>query len=188
MNGIQADDFNTILIRLLLAVLAGGIIGFERAFHGRPAGFRTHSLVCASSSLLMLLTVFQWDLLADMPLETIRVDPTRMAQGIMTGIGFLGAGLIMKEKMTIRGLTTAAAIWMTASIGIIIGMGLFNAAGVATLLTFQAVVNVGMNLNLLPVTGLVLPFVSYGGSSLLSLLLGVGLVESVIVRHKTLEF
>ncbi len=135
MNGIQADDINTILIRLTLAVLAGGIIGLERAFHGRPAGFRTHSLVCTASSLLMLLTVFQWDLLADMPLETIRVDPTRMAQGIMTGIGFLGAGLIMKDKMTIRGLTTAAAIWMTASIGIIIGMGLFKAAGVATLFT-----------------------------------------------------
>ena len=66
--------------------------------------------------------------------------------------------------------------------------GALIAYGVATLLTFQAVVNIGMNLNLLPVTGLPLPFVSYGGSSLLSMLLGIGLVESVILRHKALEF
>ena len=135
MTDMLSSDLSTIFVRLTLAVLAGGLIGFERAFHGRPAGFRTHSLVCASSSLLMLLTVFQWDLLASVPLETIRVDPTRMAQGIMTGIGFLGAGVIMQQKLTIRGLTTAAAIWMTASIGIIIGMGMFGAAAIATLFT-----------------------------------------------------
>ena len=135
MTEFISDDLTTIFVRLSLAVLAGGLIGFERAFHGRPAGFRTHSLVCAASSLLMLLTVFQWDLLASVPQETIRVDPTRMAQGIMTGIGFLGAGVIMQEKNTIRGLTTAAAIWMTASIGIIIGMGMFSAALIATVFT-----------------------------------------------------
>lgn len=135
MLDIASHDLITISGRLALAVLAGGAIGLERAFHGRPAGVRTNALVCTSSSLLMLITVFQWDLLAGVPLETIRVDPTRMAQGIMTGIGFLGAGVIMQEKLTIRGLTTAAAIWMTASIGIIIGMGMFTAAAVATLFT-----------------------------------------------------
>ena len=135
MTETITGDFSTIFVRLTLAVLAGGLIGLERAFHGRPAGFRTHSLVCASSTLLMLLTVFQWDLLANVPQDTIRVDPTRMAQGIMTGIGFLGAGVIMQEKLTIRGLTTAAAIWMTASIGIIIGMGMFSAAATATVFT-----------------------------------------------------
>ena len=135
MTDMLSDDLNTIFVRLALAVLAGSLIGFERAFHGRPAGIRTHSLVCTASSLLMLLTVFQWDLLVDVPQETIRVDPTRMAQGIMTGIGFLGAGVIMQEKLTIRGLTTAAAIWMSASIGIIIGMGMFSAAVIATLFT-----------------------------------------------------
>jgi len=129
------DEFAIISTRLLAALAAGGIIGLERAFHGRPAGFRTHSLVCTSSTLLMLLTVFQWELLADVPLDTLRVDPTRMGQGIMTGIGFLGAGVIMKERLSIRGLTTAAAIWMTASIGIVIGMGMFTAAALATLLT-----------------------------------------------------
>ena len=124
-----------IVSRLLLALAAGGAIGIERAFHGRPAGIRTHSLVCVSSTLLMLLTFYQWDLLKDMPLETIRVDPTRMAQGIMTGIGFLGAGVIMKEKLSVRGLTTAASIWMVASIGIIIGMGFYMPAFAATAIT-----------------------------------------------------
>ena len=89
--------------------------------HGREAGFRTHALVCVSSSLLMVLMVFQWELVPKEYLDTVRVDPSRMAQGIMTGIGFLGAGVIIKEGLTVRGLTTAASIWMTASIGIVIG-------------------------------------------------------------------
>ncbi|MDO8706139.1 MAG: MgtC/SapB family protein, partial [Sulfuricaulis sp.] len=122
-------------LHLGLAVLAGSLIGLERTYHGRPAGFRTHILVCTASSLLMLLTVYQWQLLANAPQETMRVDPTRMAQGIMTGIGFLGAGVIMKDGLTVRGLTTAASIWITASIGILIGIGFYFPAIVATLLT-----------------------------------------------------
>src|SRR3970040_2173681 len=128
-------EYLTILLHLGLAVLAGGLIGLERAYHGRPAGFRTHTLVCTASSLLMLLTVYQWQLLVYAPLETVRVEPTRMAQGIMTGIGFLGAGVIMKEGLTVRGLTTAASIWITASIGILIGIGFYFPAIVAQLLT-----------------------------------------------------
>ncbi|WP_455219878.1 MgtC/SapB family protein, partial [Kaarinaea lacus] len=129
------EDLVTVSSRLLVALFAGGLIGLERAYTGRPAGLRTHSLVCMSSSLLMLLTVFQWELLTNAPLDTVRVDPTRMAQGVMTGIGFLGAGVIMKEKFTIRGLTTASSIWMTASIGIILGMGFYTAGLLATVLT-----------------------------------------------------
>jgi len=130
----------TIASRLLFAAIAGGLIGLERTYHGRPAGFRTHTLVCMASSLLMLLTVFQWDLLAGVPLETIRVDPTRMAQGIMTGIGFLGAGVILQERLTIRGLTTAASIWLTAAIGVAIGMGLDFAAVLATALALAILI------------------------------------------------
>ena len=128
-------DSLTILLHLVLALAAGGLIGLERTYHGRPAGFRTHALVCTASSLLMLLTLYQWDLLAGVPRETIRVDPTRMAQGIMTGIGFLGAGVIIKEGLTVRGLTTAASIWITAAIGILIGIGFYFPAGIATVLT-----------------------------------------------------
>jgi putative Mg2+ transporter-C (MgtC) family protein len=133
-------EYITTIIRLLLSVLAGGLIGLERTYHGRPAGFRTHTLVCTASSLLMLLSVFQWQLLAGAPMETIRIDPTRMAQGIMTGIGFLGAGVIMRERLSIRGLTTAASIWLTASIGVVIGMGLYFAAFLATLLALGVLI------------------------------------------------
>ncbi|MDH3325447.1 MAG: MgtC/SapB family protein [Gammaproteobacteria bacterium] len=131
----MSDDIVVSMIRMVLALIAGGIIGLERSYNGRPAGFRTHSLVCMSSSILMLLTVHQWELLADAPIETLRVDPTRMAQGIMTGIGFLGAGVIMKDTYTIRGLTTAASIWITASIGILLGMGYYDIAVGATILS-----------------------------------------------------
>ncbi len=134
------NELLTTLLRLTAAAVAGGLIGLERTYHGRPAGFRTHTLVCMASSLLMLITIFQWQLLSGAPLETIRVDPTRMAQGIMTGIGFLGAGVILKERLAIRGLTTAASIWLTASIGIVIGMGLYFAAVLATLLALAILV------------------------------------------------
>jgi putative Mg2+ transporter-C (MgtC) family protein len=117
-----------ILVRVLAAVVVGGLIGFERTFHGRPAGFRTHALVCVASSLLMLVTVYQNQWMTVVPLDAIRTDPTRMAQGIMTGIGFLGAGVIFKEGLTVRGLTTAASIWITAAIGILLGVGFYFAA------------------------------------------------------------
>ena len=128
-------DLHLIFSRLLLALLAGGIIGIERAIHGREAGFRTHTLVCVSSSLLMLLMTYQWQLIPQQYIDTIRTDPTRMAQGIMTGIGFLGAGVIIKEGLTVRGLTTAASIWMTAAIGIVIGLGFYEPAMIATVIT-----------------------------------------------------
>jgi putative Mg2+ transporter-C (MgtC) family protein len=128
------EDLGPILVHLLSAAIAGGCIGLERSFHGRPAGFRTHSLVCISSSLLMLVTLYQWQWLPGVALERVQTDPTRMAQGIMTGIGFLGAGVIVKEGLSVRGLTTAASIWSTAAIGILIGVGFYVAAAAATLL------------------------------------------------------
>jgi len=123
------------LLRLIAALAAGGMIGIERSYHGRPAGFRTHSLVCVSSSVLMLVTVYQWQWFLPHGLERVNLDPTRMSQGIMTGIGFLGAGVIMKEGLSVRGLTTAASIWITASIGILVGIGFYFPAGIATILT-----------------------------------------------------
>ncbi|MBI5433820.1 MAG: MgtC/SapB family protein [Planctomycetes bacterium] len=123
------------LLRLAVALLVGGAIGLERSYHGRPAGFRTHALVCLSTALLMLITVFedQWVPMRDD--LRMMLDPTRMAQGIMTGIGFLGAGAILKEGATVRGLTTAASIWMTAAIGILVGIGFYFPAIVSALMT-----------------------------------------------------
>jgi putative Mg2+ transporter-C (MgtC) family protein len=128
-----------ILARILGALVIGAMIGFERSYHGRPAGFRTHALVCIASTLLMLVTVYQdeWIVVTS---DAFRTDPTRMAQGIMTGIGFLGAGVIFKEGLSVRGLTTAASIWVTAAIGILIGVGFWYPAilGVAATLSILA--------------------------------------------------
>jgi putative Mg2+ transporter-C (MgtC) family protein len=124
-----------ILTNLLVATLAGGAIGWERSYHGRPAGFRTHTLVCVASSLLMLVTIYQEKWFVGALPATVRVDPTRMAQGIMTGIGFLGAGVIMREGLSVRGLTTAASIWITAAIGILAGVRFYDAVVTATILT-----------------------------------------------------
>jgi putative Mg2+ transporter-C (MgtC) family protein len=129
------DDELIILSHLSIALLAGALIGLERSFHSRPAGFRTHALVCLASSLLMLLTLFQARWGTMLPAESVRLDPTRMAQGIMTGIGFLGAGVIFKEGLTVRGLTTAASIWITAAIGIMIGVGFYFPAIISTIAT-----------------------------------------------------
>ena len=129
------SDYPDILLALISALAAGSLIGLERTYHGRPAGFSTHALVCLASGLLMVAAVYQSRWFAQAPLETIRVDPTRMAQGIMTGIGFLGAGVIFKEGLTVRGLTTAASIWITATIGILFGVGFYGPAIFATVAT-----------------------------------------------------
>lgn len=131
MNGEWLD----ILTHLLVATLAGGLIGLERSYHGRPAGFRTHTLVCVASSLLMLVTMYHAKWFPGAPPDTVRIDPTRMAQGVMTGIGFLGAGVIMREGLTVRGLTTAASIWITAAIGILAGVGLYSAVLMGSVVT-----------------------------------------------------
>lgn len=130
MNDLRLE----IAVHLAAGLVAGGAIGLERSFHGRPAGFRTHTLVCMASSLLMLLTMYEPRWFPGVS-ESVRIDPTRMAQGIMTGIGFLGAGVIFQEGLTVRGLTTAASIWITSAIGVLMGTGLYFAGGLATVLT-----------------------------------------------------
>jgi putative Mg2+ transporter-C (MgtC) family protein len=129
------NEYFEISFRLVAALAAGGIIGLERSFRGRAAGFRTHALVCIASSLLMLVTVYEHQWFSAQGGSRVVVDPTRMAQGIMTGIGFLGAGVIVKEGLTVRGLTTAASIWVTAAIGILTGIGFYFAAGLGVVLT-----------------------------------------------------
>src|SRR5262245_34883210 len=132
------DHTDLVIIgRVAGALVIGAMIGFERTFHGRPAGFRTHALVCVASAILMIVTVYQGHWMTAVDHDAIRTDPTRMAQGIMTGIGFLGAGVIFKEGLTVRGLTTAASIWVTAAIGILVGIGFWFAAVVGAAATFD---------------------------------------------------
>jgi putative Mg2+ transporter-C (MgtC) family protein len=120
----------SILFRLVLAVLLGGAVGMEREMHGRPAGFRTHIVVCLGAAMMIVGSEFYQN---HMNPETV-FDPNRMAAGIITGIGFLGAGAIMREENMVRGLTTAGCIWFVAGLGIVIGKGLFPLALWGTLL------------------------------------------------------
>jgi putative Mg2+ transporter-C (MgtC) family protein len=133
LNFFGRDDLEMVL-RLLAALVAGALIGYERSYQGRPAGFRTHALVCCASCLLMFVTVYEahW---VRTTADQLRLDPTRMAQGIMTGIGFLGAGVIVKEGLSVRGLTTAASIWITAAIGVLAGVGFYFPLVLSVVLT-----------------------------------------------------
>lgn len=111
------------------------MIGLERSVRSRPAGFRTHGLVCLASALLMVVSTHQSEWVGDGFLGNIATDPTRMAQGIMTGIGFLGAGVIFKDGLSVRGLTTAASVWITSALGILYGIGFFLPAVLGTVAT-----------------------------------------------------
>jgi putative Mg2+ transporter-C (MgtC) family protein len=129
------------LYPLLAAVAAGGLIGLEREWRGRAAGFRTHILVCLASALLMEASVSQggWRF-TTLPGQEIIADPARMAHGVLTGIGFLCAGVIFRTGFSIHGLTTAASLWMTAATGLVFGAGLLLMGGAATVVTLMILV------------------------------------------------
>lgn len=125
-------DF-TLLGRLVLAAVLGGMLGFEREIHGRPAGFRTHLLVALGACLMMVVSEFfflKYHHLTST--SAIRIDPGRVSAQIVTGIGFLGAGAIIKDGSAVRGLTTAACLWVAAGIGMASGTGLYLLAVVVT--------------------------------------------------------
>lgn len=126
-----------IILRLLLGALFGGITGFERQVHGRPAGFRTHMLVCMALTLLMIVSENYQFLIPRDP-SYIRVDPARIAMGAITGVGFIGAGVIVKTGVSVHGLTTAASIWMVSAIGLAVGSGLYMAGTLAFVITLFA--------------------------------------------------
>lgn len=124
-----------ILMHLCGALAVGVLIGYERSFHGRAAGIRTYALVCVAACVLTVINAYPAHWFGGLSTPPGFADPTRVIQGIMTGIGFLGAGVIMKEGMSIRGLSTAASIWMTAAIGVVIGLGFYGAAISAAIIT-----------------------------------------------------
>jgi putative Mg2+ transporter-C (MgtC) family protein len=126
-----------LVLRLALGALFGGIIGYERQVHGRPAGFRTHMLVCIASVLIMEVSEY-FHYLAEQDTSYVRIDPGRIASGAITGVGFLGAGVIIKTGVTVHGLTTAACLWMVSAIGLALGTGLYTAATVSFAITLFA--------------------------------------------------
>ena len=126
------------VVRLLVAMVLGGLVGMERQTRGRAAGLRTNILVCLGSAAIVV--AFQ-KLFLELNVgaeSAIRIDPARAAAGVITGIGFLGAGTIVKSKDFVRGLTTAASIWVVSAIGVTVGLGEYVIAVVLTLLVLVA--------------------------------------------------
>jgi putative Mg2+ transporter-C (MgtC) family protein len=121
----NAPSWPHILLRLTVAAALGGSIGLERELRERQAGLRTHLVVCVGSALFTLVSAYAF--------TSPRVDPTRIAAQIVSGIGFLGAGAIIRQGLSVRGLTTAATLWLVAAIGMASGAGYYDAAIIATL-------------------------------------------------------
>lgn len=117
-----------ILIKLLLTAFLSGLIGLERELHGRVAGLRTHILVSVGSALIMLTSIQIFNVYHNVA----QVDPSRIAAQVVSGIGFLGAGTILRFRASVRGLTTAASLWTVAAIGLAVGVGFYNAAILTT--------------------------------------------------------
>lgn len=122
------------IIRLVIAAVCGALIGYERKNRSKVAGVRTHCVVACASALMMILSKYAYQDVIDMYGEFMKVDPSRIASGVVSGVGFLGAGMIFIQKQTVTGLTTAAGIWATSGIGMAIGAGMYLIGGAATLI------------------------------------------------------
>ncbi|MWV47295.1 magnesium transporter MgtC [Paenibacillus sp. HJL G12] len=127
-----------ILLRLLLSVLLGGLVGLERERSNHAAGLRTHILVCMGSTLIIMLSIYGFSEFVHE--VNIRIDPARLASAVITGIGFLGAGTILFTGKSITGLTTAASVWVIAAVGLSIGAGFYFASIAATFLILLTLV------------------------------------------------
>jgi putative Mg2+ transporter-C (MgtC) family protein len=120
------DGVSEVIIKLLLSAFLGGLIGLERELHSRAAGLRTHILVAIGSTLIMMVSNYMFIVYQDQTASTVvRLDPGRIAAMTITGIGFLGAGTIIQSKEIVRGLTTAACLWVIAAVGLAIGCGFY---------------------------------------------------------------
>ncbi len=130
------DNFTAYLLPIAGSLVAGGLIGFEREYRGRPAGFRTHILVCLASTLLMLAAARQgeWHFIK-LAGANVVADPTRLAHGVLTGVGFLCGGVIFREGFSVHGLTTAASLWISAAVGLLFGVELYSLAITGTIAT-----------------------------------------------------
>lgn len=137
-------SFPVIVARLLLAAVFGAVIGFEREWRNRPAGLRTHMLVCVAAATYAILTIeivhapmFSADVMED----AVKVDPVRIVEAVTAGVAFLAAGVVIFTRGEVQGLTTGAGMWLAGAIGVAAGLGLWQIAGLATLL---ALVVLGM--------------------------------------------
>jgi len=137
-NAIPSLNDAHVVLRLVVAAVLGGAIGVERELRDREAGIRTHLLVSLGSALFTIVSAYAFHSFLASGATVVRADPTRIAAQIVTGIGFLGAGAIIREGLSVRGLTTAATLWVVAAIGMACGAGWYGAAAITTLLTIFA--------------------------------------------------
>lgn len=129
-------DLKEIIIRVIFATLLSGLIGLEREMRHRGAGLRTHILVCLGSTLIMLTSFYVFDIYKDVS----NIDPSRIAAGIVTGIGFLCAGTIIRYGKSVRGLTTAASLWVTSGLGMAVGAGFYEASFTVAIIMFLVLI------------------------------------------------
>jgi len=140
-SDILMFDISTVLGKLFIAAILGGVIGLERERRGRPAGLRTHLLVCVGVTLMMLVSEHMFVNYQGYKNDSIlRIDPARIAAQIVTGIGFLGAGTIIRFRTSVRGLTTAASLWVVAGIGLAVGSGFILPAVFATVIAIATLI------------------------------------------------
>ncbi len=133
--------YREIIFRMVASLVVGLIIGYERSRHQKPAGLRTYALVCIGSALFMIISAYGLQAVPNLSFlsaDSFRMDPGRVAAQIVTGIGFLGAGVIWKDRGTVRGLTTAANLWVTAGMGMALGLGLYFLTLVSVVCIFIA--------------------------------------------------
>lgn len=147
------------ILRLFAAAIMGGIIGMERGYRAKEAGFRTHFLVALGSALFMIISQFGFETVLSLPYN-IRLDPSRVAAQVVSGIGFIGAGTIIFQKHVVRGLTTAAGLWVTAAIGMTCGSGLYVLAGATTLLVLLCLETLNLIMNHFGTRNIVITFSS----------------------------
>jgi putative Mg2+ transporter-C (MgtC) family protein len=126
----------TFFLRLMVATAMGAAIGLEREYHAKEAGLRTHLLVALGSCLFMILSAYAFD--AFLSKDHVSFDPSRIASQVVTGIGFIGAGTIILQKQAVRGLTTAAGLWVTAAIGLACGVGMYGIAAITTVIVLAS--------------------------------------------------
>ncbi|HEX6490970.1 MAG TPA: MgtC/SapB family protein [Gaiellaceae bacterium] len=137
-SSIPSLSWEEVLARVALAAVLGGILGLERELREREAGLRTHLLVSVGSALFTIVSAYGFREFLTSNASVVRADPTRIAAQIVTGIGFLGAGAIIRQGLSIRGLTTAATLWVVAAIGIAAGAGYYSAAAITTAVALVA--------------------------------------------------
>ena len=124
---IAFDLHPQMLLRLVVAVVLGALVGYERERKGKPAGVRTHGMVCLGAALFTVVSIYGFGPSG---------DPTRVAAMIVSGIGFLGAGAVLHQRESVHGLTTAASLWVTAAIGLAVGVGMIGMSFMTTILVF----------------------------------------------------